>query len=158
MQLGRSLRQGQRALAAVAVLAHQIGDGRAENLMHLLVPVEGIAQIDHAVEKHHVRTGIHAALAHHQILFTQLSDQGTLRIHHRKTTDVVITDQLDGVLQRRVCRDTQHGLRHHISDSQLQNHVTSSTRFILVGLIVLGCCSGHQLFDRSEPTLPSSQR
>ena len=67
--------------------------------MHLAIPVEGIAEIDHAVQKHHVRTRIHPAFPHHQVLFGEFADQGSVVIHNRQTTDVVVADQLHGVLQ-----------------------------------------------------------
>ena len=65
--------------------------------MNLLVPVEWILQINHAVQQHHVGAGINSAFTHHQVLLSELTDQKSVLIHHRQATDVVIAQQTHGI-------------------------------------------------------------
>ena len=100
--------QGQVGLAAVGARTHHIAHGVAQHLVHLLVPLKRIAQVDHRIQQHHVGACIEAAFAHHQILLGELTDQRTLAIHHRQTADVVVAHQLNGLLQGALGRDREH--------------------------------------------------
>ena len=65
--------------------------------MNLLVPVERILQINHAVQQHHVRAGINSAFTDHEVLLCELTDQNSVLIHHWQSTDVVIAQQTHGI-------------------------------------------------------------
>ena len=113
------------------ILSHEIGNSCSQHLVNLLVPVEWISEINNAVKQHHVRTSINSAFAHHQILLGEFADQGTVCVHNRQATDVVITDQLDGILKGRFRHHTENRLGHHIGHRQLEDHGVESSASIL---------------------------
>ena len=92
----------------MGLMAHHFTDAIAKHLVDLLVPLQGIAQVDHRIEQHHVGTGIKAALAHHQVLLAQFAHQGATGIEHGQATEVVLTHQLHRLLQGRVRAHADH--------------------------------------------------
>ena len=108
----------------MAITTHEISHRVAQNLVNLFIPVERIAQVDHAVEKHHVGPGIHSALPHHQVLFSEFTHKRAVVSDHGHATDVVIAQQGHGILQRRIWSDGQHRSGHHLPNRLLEHHGT----------------------------------
>ena len=112
-------------------LPHQILHGCAEHLMHLLIPVQGIAQVNHAVEQQHVRASIHSAFPNHQILLGQFTGELPFPVDHGQTSDVMFTQQRHGLLQLGLRCHAEHWGGHHIADRLLKHHGTQATARIL---------------------------
>ena len=66
----------------MGLVAHHLANGVAQDLVNLLVPLEGIAQINHGIKQHHVRACIKPAFPHHEVLLGEFTHQHTLSIHH----------------------------------------------------------------------------
>ena len=90
--------------------------------MHLLVPLQRVAQVDHRIQQHHVGARIKAAFAHHQVLLGQLANQGAIAIENRQAADVVIAHQLHRVLERRLAADAANGRSHDFRDPAFNDH------------------------------------
>ena len=132
MQLRCCFRQWQRLDTGMAVMTHQVLDSGPQHLVHLFVPVEWVAQVDDAVEQHHVGTCIQAALTHHQMLFRQFADQLTGVVDDGETTDMVLTEQRHGLPELRVRPDTENRAAHHVADRLLEHHGSQAIACILI--------------------------
>ena len=76
-------RKGQISAAGMGLVAHHLANGVAQDLVNLLVPLQGIAQIDHRIKQHHVGASIKSDFPHHEVLLGEFTHQHTVCIHHR---------------------------------------------------------------------------
>ena len=102
--------------------AHHIGHGAAQHLVHLPVPRERIAQIDHRIEQHHVGACIEAAFANHQVGFGELTHQLTRFANHRQSAHMVLAHQLHRLLKGRSALHGEHRAAHHLRHRPFHHH------------------------------------
>ena len=101
---------------------HHIGHGAAQHLVHLAVPRQRIAQVDHRIEQHHVGAGVETAFAHHQVGFGELTHQLTRFANHRQTAHVVLAHQLHRLLEGRRSLHAEHRAGHHLRHRPFHHH------------------------------------